>query len=109
MIRQQYVAAGVDMEPGGVLIGSFLFGLALGLLLWWLVSSKGSNLARWILVLFFALGVLNLVYAFASGALAGLTITNGLTVLSTALTAAAVYYLLQPDAKAWLEQKRAKA
>lgn len=105
-VRTQYAAAGVDMNPSGILTGSFIAGILIGLLLWWFVSSKGSNVAKWILVAFFALGVLSLVYGIASSSLGGMTISSGLSVVSTVLSAVAVYYLFQPDAKAWLERER---
>lgn len=105
-VRSQYAAAGVEMNPGGLLTGAFIFSIAISLLLWWFVSSRGSNVARWILVVFFAIGLLSTVYALSSGALGGLTVTNALSVVSMVLTAVAVWYLFQPDAKAWLERER---
>jgi hypothetical protein len=102
-VRAQYAAAGVEMNPSGILTGSFIVGILIGLALWWFVSSKGSNVARWILVAFFTLGVLGLVYGLTSGSLGGLTLFSALSVVSTVLSAVAVYYLFQADAKAWLE------
>ena len=82
----------------GVWTGAFLFGLALYLLLWFLIARKASKVAKWILIVFIALGLI---------ALAGEL--NGpwdlVLILNVAVYAAqvgGVVYLFQDDAVAWL-------
>lgn len=81
----------------GFLVGTTVFSLAVMLLLWYFVSRRASNIARWILVVFTLLGLL-----FLPGSL-GLfgTLATILTLAITALQLAAIYYLFQPDAKAF--------
>jgi hypothetical protein len=107
-VREQYAAAGVAINPGGILTGSFVFGMLIGLALWWFVSNRGSNVARWIIAAFLALGLLNLVYGIASGVFGGLTLSLGFTIAATVLSAVAVYYLFQPDANAWFDRERSE-
>ena len=98
-------------EPGlvelglgsGFVIGTAVVGYAIYLLLWFLIARKASNVAKWVLVVFLALGLISLL-----GALAGpwgLTMLIGLAVY--ALEIAAAVYLFRPDAAAWLKGKAA--
>ena len=106
LTRQQYAEAGLDVDPSMWVAISFVVILAVSLLLWWLVSSKGSNVAKWILTVFFGLGLLAIAYSFSTGAAGPLTIATGLSLLSTALSGVAIFFLFKPDAKAWLERER---
>lgn len=85
----------------GFLIGVVAVSYAVYLLLWFLIARRASNVAKWILVVFTVLGVLS--------ALPSLTGSWNVTLLLSlavyALEIAAVVYLFQPDAKAWLGGK----
>ena len=89
---------------GGALYGSLLFGLVVGavitLVLWYFAARRGSVVAKWIIVVFFAFGVLVLLNSLSKG-----TVTPGLggvlTIANTVLQAVAVWMLFKPDAKAW--------
>jgi hypothetical protein len=84
-----------------ILIGAMVVSTAIYLLLWFLIARKASNLAKWFLVVFTALGVASLVYSLATGGLA----TDLNAMLGTAyyvLAVSALAFLFKPDAVAWL-------
>lgn len=87
----------------GVLVAGTVMWAAILLLLWYLVARKGFAIAKWILVLLFLFNVVMASDAFAGG----LTLIEGIVLLSLVLQAAAVFYLFQPDAKAWFAGERA--
>jgi hypothetical protein len=100
------LVAQIEREPGatqlglggGFLIGSMVVGIAIYLLLWFLIARKASSVAKWILVVFVALGLAFSVPA----ALAGpwdLALILGFVVYG--LEVAALVYLFQSDAAAW--------
>ena len=103
--REKLAAAGVQMNIGAIMTASFFVGILIGLLLWWFISQKGSNVAKWILVVLFALGVLGTIYSLVTGSMT-LTLYTDISLLSLVLEAVAIYLLFQPDAKAWLERER---
>ena len=75
--------------------------LAIYLLLWFLITRKASNVAKWILVILSALGALFFVPALAGPWNLGLL----LNLAYYALELAAVACLFQADAVAWLKGK----
>jgi len=83
-------AANVNMLAV-VLVGFFL-------LLVWLAARHRKNWARWVLVAALGLSALSLLDALGSG---GLTFAAAVDVLSTALTAAGIYFSFTGDAKDW--------
>jgi hypothetical protein len=108
LAREQYAAAGSDMNPSPLITGFFVFWMALGLLLWWLISNKASNGAKWTLVvLFVLLELIATIYSVVAGALPPPSVGMGLSLLSIALKGVAIFYLFRPDAIAWLERDKA--
>jgi hypothetical protein len=106
VLSYQSAAAEVANDPGaqqlglggGFLIGTTVAAFAVYLLLWVLVARQASTPAKWILVVFVALGVL-----FALPALGGAwNVTLVLSLVVHALEILALVYLFRPDAKAWL-------
>lgn len=93
----------LQADPNAAVLGTgFLFisvaiGLAISLLLWFLAARKAVGVAKWIIVVFFAIGLISV--PFSLGQLSGLAIVTSL--VSMALQAAAVYMLFRPDAKKW--------
>lgn len=85
-----------------IMLGSVIIGFGISLLLWFFVSRMRSTIAKWILVVFFVLGVLSLLFTLMNGQFPG-GIVGVLSVVSTVLQAAAVFMLFQPDAVAWLK------
>lgn len=108
LAREQYAAAGSGMNPSPLITGFFVFWIALGLLLWWLISSKASNGAKWTLVvLFVLLELIATIYSIAAGALPPPSVGMGLSLLSIVLKGVAIFYLFRADAVAWLEGDKA--
>jgi uncharacterized BrkB/YihY/UPF0761 family membrane protein len=76
--------------------------VAFFLLLVWLAARHRKNWARWVLVGALGLSVLSLLDALGSG---GLTFATAVDVLSTALTAAGLYFSFTGDAKDWFNSQ----
>ena len=92
--------AGTAMRAGtsdAALVGGFIFGIVISLALWFLVSRQRLEFVKWILILLFFWGLINLPSAFA----AGLTLMGALSIVAAIMQAAALYFLFRPDAKAW--------
>jgi hypothetical protein len=96
-VEAQSTATGLAMGSGAIVAGIAL-NVAITLLLWYLVARKGFVIAKGIIVLFFLFTVLTSISGIFAG---GLAVHEGLSLLATVLQAAAVYFLFQPDAKAW--------
>lgn len=98
-VAEQAQASGAGVV-NGILIGGILVALVVGLLLWWFVARRGSNVARWIAVLALGYGLVSsaLGLAGAGGAinLGGLVLIVGMVCTAVALAA-----LFMPDARAW--------
>jgi hypothetical protein len=101
LAQLQTAFAGSGIEIGGAALAfGFGFGMAISLLLWWLISSKGSVVAKWILVVLTALSVLGTVFGIQT-LLANFTIATVLSLLATVMAIVAIYFLFQPDTKPW--------
>lgn len=98
----QAAASGVEINST-LVIGSLAFGILISLLLWYLVSRKGFAIAKWVIVLFFLIGLVSLPGIFRGG----LATFETISLVSLALQAVAIWYLFQPDAKAWFSGERA--
>lgn len=97
---------------GGVLYGSLLTGLVLGavvtLVLWYFAARRASVVAKWIIVVFFAIGLLSLLNTLSKGMVPP-GLGGVLTITNVVLQAVAVYLLFRPDAKAWFDGRRSAA
>ncbi|WP_226699655.1 hypothetical protein [Qipengyuania gaetbuli] len=98
----ELAAAGVEGMGGGIMIGSLIFGIVINLALWFLISGLRIEFVKWILVLFAAWAIFSLATTF--GLLSGLNLV--FTLVGNLMTLAAIYFLFQPDAKAWFAEKR---
>jgi hypothetical protein len=97
-----------QMGLGGGFVGAVLaIGLVVYLLLWFLIARKASNIAKWILVVFVAIGVISLLVSMTQGFTADLPTLLGL--VNYALELAAVSFLFRSDAVAWLTGEAAPA
>ena len=104
-LEAQSAATGLAVSSGTIIAGIVL-NVAITLLLWYLVARKGFVIAKWIIVLFFLFTLVTSISGIFAG---GLAVHEGLSLLAIVLTAAAVYFLFQPDAKAWFAGDRATA
>lgn len=88
----------------GVLMASLVIGTAISLVLWYFVSRRRSNVAKWIVVALTAYGVLSAINTYVTPG-----VDMGPMLLATlplyALQLAAIYCLFRKDAVAWLEGK----
>jgi hypothetical protein len=86
----------------GIVVGSVVVGLGINLLLWYFISRRASNAARWIWVVLLVVGLPGTVRT-VSGAtgmvlpLAG----RGILIINVLLQLAAAAMLFRPDARAW--------
>lgn len=98
----ELAAQGVEGLSTGVLIGGLLFGTAISLALWFMISILRIELAKWLLLLLTAWSVLTTATAAAS--VFDSSVAWGL--ISTIMTIVALWFLFQPDAKAWFAEKK---
>lgn len=78
---------------------------ALGGLLWYLISRRASNIARWFYVLLVGFGIISTLTSI-NEPMSPTGFALSLSLLSTALTAVSVYFLFRPDANRWFKGKR---
>ena len=71
-----------------------------------LVSRKGSNIARWVLVVFWVLGAIMYIPSMA-GMFAQNMVAAVLSSVQIALQVVAIYFVFRPDAKPWFQKTSA--
>ena len=83
-----------------VMLGAALFGAAITLLLWYLTARKGYVGAKWVVVVFYVLGLLALLLSVVQGTLPR-GVPGILTVVVWVLNSVATWLLFRPDARRW--------
>jgi len=92
-------AAQLGTAGAGIMIATFVFSMAISLLLWFFIARRASNAARWILTVFTVIGVLSLPLSIGK-----LPVPVMLVALAiTGLQVAALWFAFRPDAKAWFK------
>jgi hypothetical protein len=85
---------------------SLVAGVAINLLLWFFIARRGANVAKWIFIVFFVLGLFGLVRM----VMGVNTLIPGLMRVSAAiqlvLQAACAWLVFRPDARAWFKGER---
>ncbi|HEX7694235.1 MAG TPA: hypothetical protein VF409_07080 [Sphingomonas sp.] len=79
---------------------SAVFIYTLWLLLWYFTARARSNVARWVVVVFYGLSLIGFVFTLGVAAKSD-GATLALSVLSLLLTTAAVFFLFRRDASEW--------
>lgn len=105
-MMEEFAAQGLDSSEAtasATLIGGFAFGIAINLVLWFVISVLRIAFVKWVLILFLVWGIFGILVGLSEAPF-GLQQVTGL--VSTLMSCAAIYYLFQPDAKEWLAQKR---
>ena len=104
-VIQEQIAAnpGSQILPGWFMPVIMIVGIAINLLLWYFVARRGSTVAKWIITVFFAIGLFGLFGVF-TGQVPGRLLP--FTLLNFALNAAAVYMMFRPDTKRWFSGGR---
>ncbi len=91
-------------NAGWILPLTQVIGLGIAVLLWFFIVRRPSVVAKWVQVVFAAIGVFSLVMALfailTGGAAVGTQVVLGL--IANALYIAAAVMLFKPDAKLWL-------
>ena len=96
-MTEQLAARGLEMDPTGLVIASNAIGVAVSLLLWFLVARMRQGWVKWILVVFLLIQAVSIPGALTAG-VGTLSITMMVVVL---LKAIAIWFLFRPEAKAW--------
>ncbi|MCL9982208.1 MAG: hypothetical protein NBV60_03520 [Erythrobacter sp.] len=99
LIQSDPATAGTSMAGPGFVIASAAVGVAISLLLWFLVARKASNVAKWILTVLTVLGAAMLPFSLGTLGLVTAIFSSILTVMQLA----GIYFLFRPDAKAWFD------
>ena len=92
---------------GGFLLATAAVSYLIYLLLWFLIARRGSNVAKWFLIAFVAIGVVSTFATLAANSHYVLTLVNALGLVCYALEVASLVFLFKPDANAWLKGERA--
>lgn len=100
-LREQAVATGTAAATP--LLGAAI-GLGINLLFWFFIARRASNVAKWIMTVMTALGLVSLGLMWSVlGAYGPVYLT--LNAVTTALQVAALVCLFRADAAAWLKSK----
>tara|TARA_B100000929_G_scaffold178545_1_gene141397 strand:+ start:611 stop:1033 length:423 start_codon:yes stop_codon:yes gene_type:complete len=89
-------AAGTMLTPTTLVVITVIT-YALTLLLWYFISRRASNIAKWILVVLTLIGLIGLPSIFVGE----FNLNKFIGLASTILSVAGVYFLFKPDARAW--------
>ncbi len=103
LTEQVAATPGAGMLPGGFLIGSMIFGIVINLLLWYFIARRGANVARIIMTVLFAFGIIGVFMMFFQPLPLAM---KAAPILSFALQAVCVFLLWRPDAKPWFSPNK---
>ena len=95
--------ATTQMGPGfgtTMLAGGLVIGAAITLVLWYFVAKRGSVVAKWIVTVLFAFGLISFLWSLAMARIS-LGVSGIIGVVTMVLQAIAVFMLFRPDTKAW--------
>lgn len=92
----------------GIVLISFLAGIAISLVFWYLVARRASTIAKWFLVVLVVIGLIGLPGGFAMTETLGIAYV-GIGALSTLLQAIATGLLFTPESRRWFASKGAPA
>lgn len=108
MQRDPRFAGSAEMFETGktMMIGVAAAGLIVSLLLWYFAARRGSEIAKWILVVFLLFSAFGMASSLVQMATVG-TVSVALTVFAFILNAYAVWMLFKPDAVTWMRGESA--
>jgi asparagine N-glycosylation enzyme membrane subunit Stt3 len=90
-------SAELGLASAGFMFGVLGFSMAIALLLWFLVSRKANNVARWIMAVLAALGLITTPFSLGGLSLPAMIVTISVTLVQVA----SIWFLFRPDAEAW--------
>lgn len=85
----------------GIVVG---ISFAISLLLWYLISRRASNVAKWIYVAVMGFGIISTL-ASLSDPMSPKGIALAISLASNAITALSIFYLFRPDSRAWFARE----
>ena len=88
----------------GFIVATFAGGMIINLIIWYFVSARASKIAKWILTVLFAFGLISMLRNF-NDPLGPQGLTLGMALIVTIIQAAAIYMLFRPDSIAWFSRK----
>ena len=100
MIKAQLAGSGMDVGIGSI-IGALIFSLIISVALWFLIVNLKIELVKWVILAFLAFGLIGVPGLFANG----FQLSDIVALVVFGMQATAVYFLFQPDAKAWFAEK----
>ena len=106
-MNAELASEGVALDEAfasNAIVGSFLFGVAISVGLWFLVSVLRIEFVKWIILLFTAYGVVTLATGIARDGFDMIELSG---IVSTLMSIAALVMLFRPDSKAWFDAKHA--
>lgn len=89
-----------------MIIGGTVLGIGISLLLWYFTARQHSVVTKWIITVFFALGVLGLLLGAVRGTMPQ-GVSGILVVIAWVLDAIAVWLLFKTDSKLWFGEETA--
>jgi Na+-transporting NADH:ubiquinone oxidoreductase subunit NqrE len=96
--EQMAATPGAATLGGNFLIGTMAVGIVINLLLWYFIARRGSNVARIIWTVLFAIGIFGVIAMFFQPTSLSLKIVP---LISFALQGIGIFLLWRPDAKPW--------
>lgn len=103
-INEQMAATpGASALGSNFLIGTMAVGLVINLLLWYFIARKGSNVARIIWTVLFAIGIFGVVAMFFQPTPLSMKIVP---LISFVLQGIGIFLLWRPDAKPWFSPNK---
>jgi hypothetical protein len=103
MTAQMAATPGAGMLGSNFLIGSMAIGIIINLLLWYFIARRGSNVARIIWTVLFAIGIFGVAAMFFQPTTLSM---KAAPLISFALQAVGVFLLYRPDAKPWFSPNK---
>lgn len=100
-VQNEMAQSGLEVGHGFA-IGTFAFGTAISLALWFLISILRVEIVKWVVIFFFVIGLFGL----PAAASQAMSVNGMIGIVSMVLQAVAIYFLFRPDAKAWFAEKK---
>ncbi|MGV1683069.1 hypothetical protein [Sphingopyxis sp. NJF-3] len=98
----EFAAAGFGV---GFIIATFAVSTMLNILIWYFISARASKIAKWILIVFFVVGLFSIVRNF-NNPIAPHGLAFGVMMILTVMQGVGIYMLFRPDSLDWFNGKR---